>query len=71
MMDTDGAWKIALNEEGQAYLLFDLTADPGETENLVGRSGTEEIVARLERAILRRLCRTQFRARGSGHKVCG
>lgn len=29
-------WKIALNRDGEAYLLFDLSSDPSETRNLAG-----------------------------------
>jgi choline-sulfatase len=49
------AWKLARNRDGEAYLLFDLRADPRETRNVAARPEHAEIEAELrdelERAV--------------------
>ncbi len=52
-------WKLALNREGEAYLLFDLEADPEETTNLVAEPGVDGVVRRLKDRVLRRLLESQ------------
>lgn len=46
-------WKIVLNEEGEAYLLFDRSGD--ESENLAGREDLVDTQRELEVRLLRRL----------------
>jgi choline-sulfatase len=60
VMLTDGRWKVALNPDGDAYLLFDLAADPAETHNLAGRPEHAGVETELRLAVLRRLCQTQI-----------
>ena len=59
-------WKIALNEDGQSYMLFDLINDPEEQENLAGKpeKKAEEDMLRLR--ILERLQTSQLI--GNGYK---
>ena len=59
-------WKIALNEDGQSYMLFDLINDPEEQENLAGKpeKKAEEDMLRLR--ILERLQTSQLK--GNGYK---
>jgi len=52
-------WKIALNAEGETYLLFRRSDD--ETENLAGVEGHEEIQRSLEHRVLRRLVESSTR----------
>ena len=59
VMLMDRKWKIALNREGQPYLLFDLENDPDETRNLVGAHGTAGIVRRLRLRILEHIMQSQ------------
>jgi choline-sulfatase len=42
-------WKMALNREGQVYLLYDLRADPSEKRNVAGLPDYEEIERDLRR----------------------
>lgn len=48
-------WKIAVNTDGQAYLLFDLEKDPTEQRNLAGSPEYREIEDRLRLRILERI----------------
>ena len=48
-------WKIAVNTEGKAYLLFDLEKDPTEQRNLAGLPEYREIEERLRLRILERI----------------
>lgn len=59
VMLMDRKWKIALNCEGQPYLLFDLENDPDETRNLVGEPGMEKITQRIRLRILERIMQSQ------------
>ncbi len=52
-------WKIALNAEGETYLLFRRSDD--ESENLAGVEGHEEIQRSLEQRVLRRLIASSTR----------
>ena len=53
-------WKIALNAEGEAYLLFDVQNDPDETQNLAGRPEVADIETALRLQILEWLMQTQL-----------
>jgi choline-sulfatase len=53
-------WKMALNKEGQPYLLFNLRQDPGETRNLAGLPEMAEIERDLRLRILERLVESQL-----------
>ena len=44
-------WKVALNREGEVYLLFDLCADPTERHNLAARPEYRETEQRLRRML--------------------
>jgi arylsulfatase len=48
-------WKIAVNTEGKAYLLFNLVSDPEEQRNLAGLPEYREIEDRLRLRILERV----------------
>ena len=48
-------WKVAVNTEGQAYLLFDLEKDPAERRNLAGLPEYREVEDRLRLRILERI----------------
>ena len=52
-------WKMAVNNEGDAYLLFHLAVDPDERVNLIGVPGAEPAVRRLKDVLLRRLIGSQ------------
>jgi len=52
-------WKIALNREGQAYLLFDRRDDPLETRNLAGLAEYQSDVEALRLRVLERVCQSQ------------
>ena len=53
-------WKIALNANGEAYLLFDVRNDPNEIQNLAGRPEVADIERVLRLQILERLMQTQL-----------
>ena len=53
-------WKIALNANGEAYLLFDVQNDPNEIQNLAGRPEVADIERVLRLQILERLMQTQL-----------
>jgi choline-sulfatase len=52
-------WKIALNTEGQPYLLFNVQDDPDETNNLAGRPEMKELETELRLQILEHLFQTR------------
>ena len=52
-------WKLALNRQGQPYLLFDLDNDPDETRNLIGTPDMADLIERLRLRILERLLQSQ------------
>jgi arylsulfatase len=47
-------WKLAVNRGGEAYMLYDLDADPLETRNLAGLPAYREVTERLLRRLKRR-----------------
>ncbi len=53
-------WKIALNADGEVYLLFDVRNDPNEIQNLAGRPEVVDIERVLRLQILERLMQTQL-----------
>ena len=53
-------WKVALNAEGEVYLLFDVQNDPNEIQNLAGRSEVADIETALRLQILEWLVQTQL-----------
>ncbi|GAB4291582.1 MAG: hypothetical protein Fur0025_26880 [Oscillatoriaceae cyanobacterium] len=55
-------WKIALNQQGQVYLLFDIENDPQETTNLAGRPDMMKISAELRYRILERIKQSQVQS---------
>ena len=55
-------WKIALNANGEAYLLFDVQNDPNEIQNLAGRPEVADIETALRLQILEWLVQTQLDA---------
>ena len=54
-------WKVAVNDAGRVYLLFDIHNDPTETENLAGRPGAAGIESQLRQRILERIVQSQLR----------
>jgi len=54
-------WKLALNDQSQPYLLFDLHHDPEETTNLAGTPRGAEATEALSRRILARMIQSQQR----------
>ena len=54
-------WKMALNREGQCYLLFDRADDPAETRNLAGLPESKAIEDELRLRILERIAGTQLK----------
>ena len=55
-------WKIALNANGEAYLLFNVQNDPNEIQNLAGRPEVADVETALRLQILEWLVQTQLDA---------
>ena len=55
-------WKMAVNRDGQSYLLFDRREDPFETRNLAGLSEYRTVEDELRLALLERIAQTQLKA---------
>jgi choline-sulfatase len=53
-------WKLALNTEGQPYLLFDRAADPREQRNLAGDPAHAEVERELRDRIFTHIYTTQM-----------
>ena len=53
-------WKIALNANGEAYLLFDVQNDPNEIQNLAGRPEVADVETALRLQILEWFLQTQL-----------
>ena len=52
-------WKIALNQEGECYLLFDVKNDPDEINNLAGLPEMKKLETTLRLQVLEHLFNTQ------------
>lgn len=59
IMITDEKWKMAVNREGQPYLLFDLENDPGEANNLAGKEDYREVETALRLRMFERILEAQ------------
>jgi len=55
-------WKMAINREGQSYLLFDLQNDPDESRNLAGLPESKRIEDALRLRLLERIAESQLKA---------
>ena len=53
-------WKIALNSDGETYMLFDRKNDPGEAHNLAGLSAYRSDTDALRLRILERIAQSQL-----------
>jgi choline-sulfatase len=60
VMLQDRKWKVALNKQGQVYLLFDLQNDPSEVNNLAGLPAVRSVELDLRLRILERLVQSQL-----------
>ena len=60
MLMTD-EWKMALNDDGQSYLLFDRRDDPMETRNLAGLPESKPVEDGLRLMALERLAQSQLK----------
>jgi arylsulfatase len=56
----DQQWKLALNRDGEPYLLYNLLDDPNELNNLISDPAHRTIVDRLQIRLLQRLATSQF-----------
>ena len=54
-------WKMALNADGQSYLLFDRNDDPRETRNLAGLPESKPVEDELRLLALERIAQTQLK----------
>jgi arylsulfatase len=61
LMIQNEEWKLAVNQEGVPYLLFNLEEDPNEQNNLAGKPGFEETISRMKMRLLLRLIKSQTR----------
>ncbi len=64
VMILNEAWKMAVNGDGEPYLLFHRKNDPGETRNLAGSPQTREVETTLRLRILERILQSQVREDG-------
>ncbi len=71
IMLLDEQWKVALNAEGQVYMLFDVQNDPQERENLAGQADMRQVEEGLRLRILERLVQTQLRGAGYAFDLHG
>lgn len=55
-------WKLALNRDGESYLLFDRQADALETRNLAGLPEYGAVETELRLTLLERIAKTQLEA---------
>jgi len=58
-MITDDKWKMAVNREGEPYLLFDLESDPQESRNLAGHSDYGDVETELKLRMFDRILTAQ------------
>ena len=54
-------WKIALNADGEVYLLFDVQNDPDEIHNLTGKPEVADVETALRLQVLEWLVQTQLK----------
>jgi arylsulfatase A-like enzyme len=54
-------WKMAVNREGETYLLFNLENDPEETSNLAGLTEHGVVEDDLRLRLLERISKTQLK----------
>ena len=54
-------WKMAVNREGETYLLFDLHEDPEETRNVAGLTEYRAVEDELRLRMLERISKTQLK----------
>ncbi len=59
VMITDEKWKMAVNWEGQPYLLFDLENDPAEAINLAGKDEYRDVETALRLRMFERVLEAQ------------
>lgn len=59
VMLTDEKWKMAVNHEGEPYLLFDLEEDPGESNNLAGQDDYRDVEMALKLRMFDRVLSAQ------------
>jgi len=59
VMYLDHDWKLFLNQDGEAYRLFDVKKDPNEMEDLVVRKEYADLTEELKRAVRDRWRQTQ------------
>ena len=59
VMVVNEKWKMAVNAEGQPYLLFDLETDPDESRNLAGLDDYREVETDLRLRMLERILQAQ------------
>ncbi len=59
IMITDEKWKMAVNREGDPYLLFDLEDDPGESRNLAGQDDYHDVEVALKLRMFDRVLSAQ------------
>ncbi len=59
MMVTDEKWKMAVNQQGEPYLLFDLENDPCESRNLAGQGDYRYVETELKLRMFDRVLQAQ------------
>lgn len=60
IMLASSEWKMAVNRDGEAYILIDRTNDPQETRNLAGDKDYESVESGLKDLMLERVSRSQL-----------
>ncbi|MFQ6098138.1 MAG: sulfatase, partial [Armatimonadota bacterium] len=58
-----GRYKYAVDSEGDGFMLFDVSADPDERENLVGHPDFGDVEEQMRERLLKWLLATQVRQR--------
>ena len=60
IMITDEKWKMAVNQDGEPYLLFDLQDDPCESRNLAGKDDYKDVETELKLRMFDRVLQAQL-----------
>ncbi|MEE2753045.1 MAG: sulfatase-like hydrolase/transferase [Candidatus Latescibacterota bacterium] len=60
IMITDEKWKMAVNQGGEPYLLFDLQEDPCESRNLAGKDDYKDLEKELKLRMFDRVLQAQL-----------